>query len=141
MHGSTWVAEPFGAVEMPEMLVSACEELGLPLGPNPVPSDVKANQEARAARKRAENSDMLTLKKRVAEAESEVIVAKEEIERVGAELSASTELCDELQKKLTLSEVDRKQAIEDAAAMKKELEELSKEHAAIKNKPKPRKAG
>jgi chromosome segregation ATPase len=117
MGGERFSCEPWGAIEIPDALVSAVRSRGLPLDVTPVAPELRAQVRVADERAASDAAPLLALRKQADDAQASERAAKAEVEALSVELSAergklrdAREQNAELAKKLKAAAADKEAA-------------------------------
>lgn len=122
-----FTCEPYGEVEVPDILVEHCKVRGLPLAVTPVVPEVRAARLAEGATDAAKRDEVTNLHKQLTESVAAEKLAKIELEKKLAEIVALEQEKAGLGLDLKNCQEKYKKLIDDEAALTKLFEEQAKE--------------
>lgn len=124
MSKRVYTCEPWGSVEVPDQLVELCKSRRLPLAVTPVAPETKASVLVADERRAAEAAEVNQLKARVAELESGMAAASEELDRAQRERTQAVERIAELDAYAAANEDAIRSLEAERAALRKQVTEL-----------------
>jgi len=141
MGGRAFECAPYGEVDVPESLVPFIKSRGLPLDVTPLPDEVKASKKAFEAKRQAESSEVISLKRQLGESRAAEKGAKDALEvallnvkDLQDRLELSGMECDDLKRRIEALEGEK-------VALEKQLSEQAKLLAELEAETAPKTQG